>query len=41
MLKKRKHITEPEARFIVYQMVEIIQYIKSKRIIHREYSSSY
>lgn len=37
MLKKRGVITEVEARYYVRQMVHGLQYLKSKKIIHREY----
>ena len=36
ILKRRKTLTEPETRYFVSQIVEILMYIKSKNIIHRE-----
>lgn len=37
MLKKRKFLTEPEVRFYLIQMVEIMKYMQTMNIIHREY----
>lgn len=37
MLKHRKTITEVEARYYLQQMVHGLIYLKSKKIIHREY----
>lgn len=34
--KRRKAITEPEARFYMHQILLGVQYLHSKRIIHRD-----
>ncbi len=37
MLRRRGTISEVEARYYVKQMVEALQYLCQRRIIHREY----
>jgi serine/threonine protein kinase len=39
IMKKRRTLSEPEVRYFVVQMADIMRYVKSKKIIHREYSS--
>lgn len=34
--KRRKAITEPETRFYMHQILLGVQYLHSKRIIHRD-----
>lgn len=36
LLKVRKRVTEPEARFFLVQIVGAIQYLHSRRVIHRD-----
>ena len=34
--KRRKAVTEPEARYFVRQIIEACQYLHNRRIIHRD-----
>ncbi len=35
-MKKRRRLTEGEARFYMMQMLDAIRYMHSKRVIHRD-----
>lgn len=34
--KRRKAVTEPEARYFVKQIIEACQYLHNNRVIHRD-----
>jgi serine/threonine protein kinase len=36
LLKKRRRLTEPEARYYLLQMLDAIKYMNRKRVIHRD-----
>lgn len=36
MLKKRKRVTEPEARYFMKQLLDALQYMHGRRVIHRD-----
>ena len=36
MMKKRRRMTEPEARFYLNQLMDAVAYMHQKRVIHRD-----
>ncbi|EEB06750.1 PLK protein kinase Plo1 [Schizosaccharomyces japonicus yFS275] len=36
LLRKRKHLTEPEVRFLMLQILGALKYMHKKRVIHRD-----